>query len=256
MNETMLYGAAFIVTAIALTLGTYLVMRLIMGVVHEDHTKDLAGSVMIRVSGLHGLILALVFAQEMVDYQQLKYESAIETNAIADVYFDAERYGAEAKTAIQEPLYLYVNEVIDREWDHLGSTGRLSGQGWAEWDKAYEGILDLTPMNERQKALRDHMLKQVHVIAETRVKRENHGSTSISLMFWFAAVAGVIFIALAYFTYPPTRRNLALLGMFGAFTGLVLFFIYAFENPFSDLGRMEPHAHERLLAQLDDARSR
>ena len=49
---------------------------------------------MLRISALHALILALVFAQEMSEYQQLKLESAAETNALADIYFDAGRYGA------------------------------------------------------------------------------------------------------------------------------------------------------------------
>ena len=256
MIGSVLYGVLFVSASVALTLGCYLLMRRLIGLDAEEHTKDLASSIIIRVSGLHGLILALVFAQEMVDYQQLKYESAVETNAIADVYFDADRYGTDAKAVIQEPLYIYVKEVIHKEWDHLGTNKRLTGQGWAEWDKAYNGILNLVPANDRQKALRDHMLSQIHVIAETRVKRENHGATGISPMFWFAAIAGVIIIAIAYFTFPPTRRNIWLLGLFGAFTGLVLFFIYAFENPFSAPGRIEPHAHMRLLVQLEDARSR
>ena len=256
MVESVLYGALFLTSAVLLTLGAYFLMRKIMGAEQETHTKDLASSIIIRVSGLHGLILALVFAQEMIDYQQLKYESAIETNAVADVYFDAERYGKEAKLPIQEPLFAYVNEVVHKEWDHLGQTGRLTGQGWADWDKAYSGILDLVPVNDRQKALRDHMLSQIHVVAETRVKRENHSATSVSMMFWFAAISGVIIIAIAYFTFPPTRRNVVLLGLFGAFTGLILFFIYAFENPFSAPGRIDPAAHLRLLAQLEDFRSR
>ena len=255
MLQTIGFGFLFVAGTATLTLVTYGVMRAIAGA-PEGHTKELAGSVVFRISALHGLILALVFAQEMVEYQQLKFESAVESNAIADVYFDADRYGMDKKSEIQDVLFTYVQTVIGEEWDHLGATGRLLGKGWGEWDAAYDAILNLTPANDRQRSLRDHMLSQIHVIAEARVKRENHGANSISILFWAAATSGVIFIALAYYAFPPTRVNLTLIALFGAFTGLILFFIYAFENPYSPPGTLRPAAYERLLAQLEDARSR
>ncbi|MCB1379826.1 MAG: hypothetical protein KDK89_15890 [Alphaproteobacteria bacterium] len=256
MIQTIAIGFVFVAGAAAVTLLCYALMRGLAGAAPEPHTKDLAGSVVFRISALHGLILALVFAQEMVDYQQLRYESAIEANAIADVYFDADRYGGESEKKIQDAMFSYVGMVIGEEWRHLDETGRLLGKAWGAWDAAYTAILDLTPANDRERSLRDHMLVQIHAIAEARVKRENHGDNSVSMMFWFAAVAGVIFIALAYYTFPPNRVNLTLISLFGGFTGLILFFIYAFENPYGSPGVQRPAAYERLLAQIEDSRSR
>lgn len=248
-------GLFFTVGTAVITICCYVAMRFITGGDPEEQTKDLASSVVFRISALHGLILALVFAQEMVEYQQLKFESAVETNALADIYFDADRYGAEAKINVQEPVYKYVATVLDSEWRELGKTGRLSGEAWAQWDYAYNAILNLTPQTDRQESLRDHMLDRVHTIAEMRVKRESHASGSFNVMFWFAAVAGVVFIALAYYSYPPRPHNLLLLSMFGAFTGIVLFFIYSFANPYSPPGALNPSAHARLLEQIDRSRA-
>lgn len=110
----------------------------------EQPTKDLAGSVIFRVSALHGLILALVFAQEMVEYQQLKFESTVEANALADVYFDAGRYGPEAALAVQGPVAEYLELVVTREWTQLGSQDRLFGPASGRWDTAYQAVLDQT----------------------------------------------------------------------------------------------------------------
>lgn len=95
------------------------------------------------------------------------------------------------------------------------------------------------------------MLDRIHLVSETRVKRENHADNAISRMFWFAALAGVVLIALAYFPYPVVRHNIALIAMFGAFTGLVLFFIYAFSNPFSPPGEIGPEPYLRLIEQIE-----
>lgn len=251
---TVALGVAFVAATVALTLGCYLAMRYVTGGDPDQQTKDLAGSVIFRISALHGLILALVFAQEMVEYQQLKYESAIETNALADVYFDALRYGGETAGEIMLPVYNYVEMVLTAEWQSLGDTGELSGPAWGHWDAAYVAALDLVPETPRQESLRQHLLERLHVIAETRVKRANHAAGGIDQMFWFAAIAGVVLIALAYYSYPPRRHNLILISMFGAFTGIILFFIYAFANPYSPPGALGDTPYARLLEQFDRSR--
>ena len=254
MAWSILLGILFVAGTGGLTLATYALMRRFALAAGDSETKELAGSVAGRISALHGLILALVFAQEMIEYQQLKYENSVEANAIADIYFDIERYDPAEARLVQDILYSYVKSIAGEEWDQLGATGRLSPGTWGQWDEAYNAILNLAPGNDRQRSLRDNMLARIHAVSDTRVERENHAGASVSMLFWFAAIAGVLFIALAYYSYPPKRVNLWLVSLYGAFTGLVLFFIYAFENPYSAPGRMAPDAHIRLLEQLDRAR--
>ena len=244
------YGFVFIVGTVALTLLCYLVMRYLAGGDPEQHTKDLASSVIFRVSALHGLILALVFAQEMVEYQQLKFESTVEVNALADIYFDARRFDPDLAPQVQEPINGYLELVVSKEWDFLGSQGRLFGPAWGQWDAAYEAILNLEPVGKRQESLRSHMLDSIHLVSQTRVKRENHAENAISGLFWFAALAGLVLIALAYYPYPVVRYNIALIMMFGAFTGLILFFIYAFSNPYSPPGAIGTGPYQRLIEQI------
>lgn len=250
MIGSTILGIAFIGGTILLTLGSYLAMRFVTGGDPEGKDHELASSVVVRIAALHGLILALVFAQEMIEYQQLKNESAIEADAIADAYYDAERYGLEQGFAIQQALSGYLRVVINQEWAELGSTGELSQTAWDQWDVAYRAVLDLVPATGRQTSLRDHMLRQMQAIAEVRVKRDNHGPDSINLMFWFAAVSGVILVAFGYYPYAPERRSLMLLSVVGAYTGIVLFLIYAFSNPYSPPGALTPGAYERLQKQI------
>ncbi|WP_306120227.1 MULTISPECIES: hypothetical protein [unclassified Roseitalea] len=249
----VLVGSGFVLGTVALTVLSYHLARWLAANEPEGHTKDLASSVLFRVSALHGLILALVFAQELFEYQQLDTEIVLETNAVADVFFDAGRYGTDAAAAIQPALQDYVDIVVDGEWVALARTGQLDPAAWSRWDEAYGTILDLQPTTARQESLREHMLAQIHVVARTRDLRESHAGSPIRRMFWFAAIGGVVLIATAYHTFPPTRHNVTLLCVFGAFTGLILFFIYALANPYRDPGALEPVAYEQLASELANA---
>ncbi|MFT3988418.1 hypothetical protein [Aestuariivirga sp.] len=255
MLISLLLGIGFIAGTILLMLGVYWVTRRAAGESHDSHTRDLAGSVMTRVATLHGLILALVFAQEMVGYVQVRSISINEADAVADVYYDAGRYGGNSAKTIQDALYSYASLAVSPEWQQLGATGDLSQEAWNAWDKAYDQVLDLAPASPREASLRDHMLQQIHQISTARVARGNQDDESISGLFWLAAIAGVVFIAIAYHSYPPTRHNLAFIAILGAYTGIILFFIYAFSNPFSEPGALKPHAFEKLLLELSQSRS-
>jgi hypothetical protein len=56
-------GLLIIGGTILISIATYAVARVLLISRSASETKDLAGSVIFRVSALHGLILALVFAQ-------------------------------------------------------------------------------------------------------------------------------------------------------------------------------------------------
>lgn len=246
----MLTGIVIIAVTIATVLAVHFGVRQILRGEVESETRDLAASVLFRIAALHGLVLALVFASEIVEYHQLGLESAKEANAISDISYDIARYGPEKVDAVKVALRRYLEVASTEEWDSLGRDGVLHPQGWASWEAAYQIILDLEPSNARQQALRDNMLAKIHAIAENRDLREYHARSGLSSLFWAAALVGVILVAAGYYTFPPKRDNLILLTFFGAYTGFILFTIYAMANPFSAPAALEPALFSDLLVEL------
>ena len=217
----------------------------------DDRTTDLAGKVLLRISALHGLVLALVFASEVVEYQQLTFETAVEANAVSDAFFDSERFEHETTAQIRSALRRYLEISANTEWTRLGEGQGLHPDAWLAWDEAYKAALDLIPTNPRQEALRNNMLAKIHLIAENRDLREHHAETSLNNLFWVAAVAGVFLIAIGFYTFPPKRENLILLSAYSAYTGLILFTIYAMSNPFVSPAALNPVLFEQLIEEID-----
>ncbi|MBS0122926.1 DUF4239 domain-containing protein [Thetidibacter halocola] len=245
----VLLAPAFILGTAALALAVYFLTRRIVGQEFGDQTETLAGSVIFRVSALHGLILALVFAQELLDYNKLQGNLVLEATAVADIYNDIRRYDPDQAPAIQAALSAYVREVIDEEWRALSEVRRLESEGWRLREVVYLGVLDLVPQTPRQEALRHHMLDKAQRIAEFRQDRENTALHRISPLFWTAALAGIVLVTVPYFIFAPSRLHVALLSVYGGFTGLIMYVIFAFSDPFGGPGALQPVAFERLAEQ-------
>lgn len=113
---------AFIIvtTTVGAVFAVYFTARAVLNPEPNEKTVDLAGKVLLRIAALHGLVLALVFASEVVEYNQLSFESAVETNAVSDAYYDADRYGQDATSAIQTALRTYLQIAATTEWASLG----------------------------------------------------------------------------------------------------------------------------------------
>lgn len=241
---------AFIGGTTGLSLVVYFLARLAARSSEHDRHRDVATSMVVRIGALQGLILALVFAQEMGAYQRLEAVISTEASAVADVFNDAERYGDDKAALIQQSLVEYLEVVTGEEWQRLGRTGDLSPIAWEKWDQAYRIVLELEPRTAGQTALHDHMISQMHAVGTARDQRARDGGSTILPFFWLAALSGVVLISGGYYVYPAERQNIVLMGLFNAYTGIILYMIYAFSNPFLPPAALQPEPLARLLRAL------
>ena len=242
-------GLMVVTATITISIASYVFARWVSGAPNDRH-KDMAGAMVARIGALHGLIIALVFAQEMAAYQRIETQTAVEASAIADVYNDAARYDPVALGPLQRDMRAYLDVVRVKEWARLGAGEGLEPEAWAHWENAYDIVLDLVPANPRQESLRDHMLSSIHTIAASRDQRDGEAITMVAGFFWLAAITGVILIAIGYYIFPPERQNLVLLALFSGYTGAILFLIYGFSNPFSPPMSLSPLPFDRLAVAL------
>ena len=246
MFLSVFLGLVFMAGTAAIVIATYHAARRLIGT-SED---GIAGNVVMRIAALHGLILALVFAQLLIEYRDLSQETIVEADAVADIYNDLRRHGAPEALALQASVTGYIAAVVETEWQSLAREKRLTAQAWAHWGTLYDGILDLAVDTPRRASLRAHMLADVGRISEVRDRRAAHTDGRVLGMFWVAALAGVVMVAAGYHGFAPDRATYTMLGLFGAYTGLILFLIHAFSNPYAAPGALEPSALIRLQAQL------
>ncbi|MEM9011751.1 MAG: hypothetical protein AAGE18_11020 [Pseudomonadota bacterium] len=247
MASTLLTGTVFVAAIVALALGSYGIARWAFGARADEETRDLAGSVLFRIGALHGLVLALVFAQDLAGIRDVAVSAAREATLVSDIYHDARRYGVEETAGLRAGLARYGLIVVEEEWPLLAESRRLSPAAWTEWEAAYETLLDLAPATPRQERLHDVMLDDIRELSELRDARENAAQAAAYAIFLWVALAGVVLIGAAYFTWPATALNVGLIAAFAGFTGLILYMVFAFSNPFAAPGRATTVGFERFL---------
>jgi len=122
----MLIGLGIVIAAMTTVLLFCFGARRMLQPHPQDDTRALATSVLSRNAALHGLVLALVFASEVNEYQQVELESTVEVNAVSDMYCDIDQYGSDTTRFVRDTLRRYTLIVATLEWERLGNTKELS----------------------------------------------------------------------------------------------------------------------------------
>ncbi len=252
MTHSIAAACAILLATICTVIAVYLVAHRIAGRHVEEATKDLASSVVFRISALHGLIIALVFAQLALGFRTLETDVIGEARVVGNIYSDAARHGGAETTAIRDSSRRYVQIVLDEEWPALARGEGLSERAWREWDTIYTATLALEGDTPRLQMLRTALADNARRLAELRDLRESHSFQTARQPFWFAAISGLVLMSAGYFTFAPTRRNIAVLGLFAVYSGIVFYLIYSFSNPFAPPGALQPTSLERLRLTMGD----
>lgn len=256
-----LFALAWVAVSVGLVLGMHAITRRVLpsppraegaapsmdGHEYPLATREASAAIGMRLAALYGVLLALVYAQQLAGYHAVRDGLAREAGALGDIHHDAARYGGPSTPVIQSAVRDYVVFVIDREWALLGNEKRLSQRAWAARQRAYQAVLDLAPITPREIALRERMLRRISDIADYRTQRQELAAQGFGVVFWVPAISGLLLVASAFFVFPPTRELRWMLGGFGAFAGLILFFIHSFSSPFQPPLLDPPSAFERLL---------
>ncbi len=246
----MAAASAILLATIGTVIAVYLVTHRLAGRNVDESTKELASSVVFRISALHGLIIALVFAQLALGFRTLETDAIGEARVVGNIFSDAARHGGSGADTIQNASRRYVNIVLDEEWPALARGEGLSDAAWREWDAIYTATLALEGETPRLQMLRTALADNARRLAELRDLRESHSFQTGRQPFWFAAISGLVLMSAGYFTFAPTRRNIAVLGLFAVYSGIVFYLIYSFSNPFTPPGALQPTSLERLRLMM------
>lgn len=183
---------------------------------------------------LYGLVAALTAVGVWQKYSEVSNIASGEATAIASLWRDLSGYPEPARSATQDILRGYTEQIIHEAWpqQRRGETP----SGGVEWmDRLAATLLAFEPATEGQKILHAEALQAFNRLNQQRRLRVDSVQTSLPVVFWWVLLPGAMgsIVLFLFFHLASLRMHAILLIGLGAFQALVLLVIIALARPFS-----------------------
>ena len=252
VNSPWIGAISFALGAILLAFMLYGGLRLVLGSHIAQDTAPLSTSVITRLGALHSLILALMFAQEMQNYLRVGASLTKEAAAVGNVYYKLQYFEKDDPETIAEirmKIAKYLEAFLDTEQASLATTSS-SRYAWEWYTEIERDFLELPSETTHHKDMRAEIRKNWDVISAYRRTYQEASARKIPGFFWALAILGFAFITIPFHAFQPKPSNLTVMTVFAAYNGIVIFFIYAMNNPFTGAAPIEPVALEQLYTEI------
>ena len=214
----------------------------------EAH-NDTYGVYFSMVGLLYAILLAFVVVVAWEQFNSAEESTHTEVTRLSNLFRDSEPLPDTDQNRIQNALVVYVQNVIDREYDSMAE-----GESDGPTEEAYEAIWNGfytadVPAEGPAASFYDSAVGRLNELGEARRLRVLSSQSTIPLPLWVLLVGGGLFTLSWLFPFymADTRVQTLAVGSVGAFTGFVLFLIYALQHPFAGDIAIDPAVYQGLL---------
>ena len=238
-----------ILSFMAFTSALFIIAHIFLGGRRHNQTKTFAQQMALRIGTLHALIIALVFGALANDYIDLEKTLDNEAAAVGSVYTALRNIQTVDTVRIQDQLALYLNDVINKEWE-LTSESPLStstGQILFAIIKNLENWQTSLPFEEK---IKNYSIDKMLKINEMRVKRlYGWYREAVPIIFWIIALVGFTLTLFPYLSVELTKFRLILVNCYSCMFGITFYGIILLNNPFM-CGLVAPTPHQMVYEQI------
>lgn len=219
----------------------------------EVHVEDsqFTGTMLQAILVFYGLAVALIAVNVWQSYSDSQKVISGEASAINALYRDVTSYPEPLRSQLQQALQDYTEQVVRSAWP-LQQQGRVPTAGIAHMTH-FQAMLDtFEPATEGQKLLHGEVLRAYNGLIQARRQRLDAVHTSLPEVLWTVVILGA-FIGLTgtfFFRVADVRLHAIMVLLLAVFIGLVIFMIFALDQPFRGYLSLGAEPYQLLLDQL------
>ncbi|MDQ7822274.1 MAG: hypothetical protein RDV48_05720 [Candidatus Eremiobacteraeota bacterium] len=238
--------AGFVTLSLA---GLIIIRRYIVPRIHyHDGVNDaISGSVQ-AIGVFYGITVGLIAVAVWNSHSNAEDLTSMEAAQIAGLYRDASAFPEPLRTPLKASIYNYTVTVIEKEWP-AQRKGMIPNDGISFLNDFQDTLMTFEPLTKGQEVLLSESLRAFNQLIQCRRMRLAAVGGKLSSIMWFVIwIGAAISIAIGYLFYiEDFRLHAALIGMMGAFLGIVVFIIAANDRPFTGGMGLTPDAYQLLL---------
>lgn len=208
----------------------------------SPEADGLAETISTRIGIIHGVVIGMMFANVTGEYTGMVAALEREASALIRLYNEMERHDPEHFATALSELDRYLQFVVKQQWPALSEgRGATNLTGREMLDGVWKRVYAFEPVG------RAEMSRLLDEVESARNLRLFDAVGSFLPIFWYAAYAGFV-LTLATLAVPrPTGRRTAVVALYGAMVGVVLYGILVLTRPYSPSAGVSPSVFQTLL---------
>ncbi|HEY9711897.1 MAG TPA: hypothetical protein V6C72_00415 [Chroococcales cyanobacterium] len=256
LKRNMAFAVVILATILVLAVsGQVLVQRLFKPETLGDH-ESLVQAMLGVVGTLFSVLLGLLVAGSIDNYQEVKMQVAAEANACADVFRLARGFGDKERITIRALCRAYGASVIKDEWPEM-ERHRMSDKTWDIYQQMWEAVVAIDPDQDRENNLQQSILSAMQTLGENRRARAVNSQAALMPILWVTILVGAFITILFtyFFTSQLGALHLVMTGLIAISLGLNIWLLAAYSSPFSGDLSIRPdmfHVLERDVFSAPD----
>jgi hypothetical protein len=219
--------------------------------------NDVAGFIYAVVGVVYAVLLGFTSIIVWEQFRNAQENVEREANALADLYRDSRVFPLEVRDAVERHVRSYARLVVEKEWPAMAE-GQESREAWAEYNEFWRTYHEFKPLDDHQRLWYAQSLDRLNALAGARRDRLLNMRSGVPVIMWAVLIGGGV-ITIGFSFLFGTRNARAQAIMTAGLTlviGGVLLSIFALQQPFAGITRVDPEAfHQvgRILEQWHQA---
>jgi uncharacterized protein DUF4239 len=257
LSSTVLAAIVIIVAGAAVAAFGFRLALRIRPRAQDDAHNDVHAVYFSMVGLLYAILLAFVVVVAWEQFNVAEESTHTEATRLSNLLRDAQPLPDDDRVRIQTAIVTYLENVVEREYDAMAD-GESDAQASAAYEAIWEQYYRTKPEGEPATTFFGSAVGRLNELGEARRLRLLSSQSTIPVPLWILLIGGGLFTLAWLFPFhmADTRTQTLALGTVGAFTGFVLFLIYALQHPFSGDIAVDSAVYDSLIDQWQDRISR
>ncbi|MBB3747606.1 putative membrane protein [Mycolicibacterium sp. BK634] len=243
-----LVGFVVVIITVGLAVTGLVVTRRVLPQARLAGGNEVAGHVFNLAGVLYAVLVAFVVVVVWEQLNSAEDGTEAEAAAISELLRDSAGLPEASRTAFQQSLIAYTNDVVDDEFPRMRQ-GDIIEQQSDHLTEVWQDFLQIQPASQREISFYQESITRLDELGHARKTRISGSQSEIPSELWVLLLGGGAVMLMFTYMFPSSDVVVhgALIALAGSLLAFVLYLTFAMEHPFVGSIAVSPEEYQNVL---------